>query len=69
MTKSDVLNFFQTQQKVAAALSEAGFPISQAAVSKWGEHVPPLRAYQLERITNGKLTADDSQNDGEQQAA
>ncbi|AYV12347.1 Cro/CI family transcriptional regulator [Shewanella algae] len=69
MKKSDVLHFFQTQQKVAAALSEAGFPISQAAVSKWGEHVPPLRAYQLERITNGQLKADDALNDGEQQAA
>ena len=69
MKKSDVLNFFRTQQKVAAALSEAGFPISQAAVSKWGEHVPPLRAYQLERITNGQLKADDALNDGEQQAA
>ncbi|GAB1059901.1 MULTISPECIES: Cro/CI family transcriptional regulator [Shewanella] len=69
MKKSDVLNFFQTQQKVAASLTEAGFPISQAAVSKWGDNVPPLRAYQLERITNGKLMADDSQNDDEQQAA
>ncbi|GAB1072637.1 Cro/CI family transcriptional regulator [Shewanella algae] len=69
MTKTDVLNFFQTQIKVAAALTDAGFPISQAAVSKWGDSVPPLRAYQLERITNGQLKADDSQNDDEQQAA
>ncbi|GAB1141637.1 MAG: Cro/CI family transcriptional regulator [Shewanella algae] len=69
MIKIDVLKYFRTQQKVAAALSEAGFPISQAAVSKWGDNVPPLRAYQLERITNGQLKADDSQNDDEQQAA
>ena len=59
MTKSDVLNFFKTQQGVAKAMTNAGFPISQAAVSKWPETIPPLRAYQIERITKGELKADD----------
>ena len=59
MTKSDVLNVFKTQQGVAQALTKAGFPISQAAVSKWPEVIPQLRAFQIERITKGELKADD----------
>ncbi|MFG0453603.1 Cro/CI family transcriptional regulator [Shewanella sp. YQ_9] len=54
--------------KTATALANA-LGISKSSVSQWGEHVPPLRAYQLERITNGQLKADDSQNDDEQLAA
>lgn len=54
--------------KTATALAKA-LGISKSSVSQWGDNVPPLRAYQLERITNGQLMADDSQNDDEQQAA
>lgn len=69
MLKNDVLKIFKTQRGIAKALTAAGFPISQAAVSKWGDNVPPLRAYQLERITNGELKADVPQNDSINQAA
>ena len=55
MTKKEVINFFGSQTAIAKALS-----ISQAAVSKWGDDVPPLRALQLEFITNGKLKYDPS---------
>lgn len=50
MLKKDVIEHYQTQDKIAAALG-----ISEAAVSKWGEVVPLLRAYQLQGITRGKL--------------
>lgn len=50
MLKKDVIKHYQTQDKIAAALG-----ISEAAVSKWGEVVPLLRAYQLQAITRGKL--------------
>lgn len=58
MKKVDVINHFGTQADVASALSRAGWPISQPAVSKWPENVPELRAFQLERITDGALRAD-----------
>jgi len=58
MTKTDVIRYFKTQEEVAKCLTEAGYEISQAAVSQWKERIPPLRAFQLERITNGKLKAD-----------
>lgn len=50
MKKIDVVKHFGTQQAVADALG-----IEQAAVSQWGEKIPQLRAYQIERITNGAL--------------
>ncbi len=53
MKKEQVLRFFGKQKDVARALG-----ISQVAVSKWGEEIPPLRAYQLEQLTKGKLKAD-----------
>ncbi len=56
MKTSDVIAYFGTQDAVAEALG-----ISQAAVSQWGAEVPELRAFQLERITNGKLSVQDKQ--------
>ncbi|GGZ31732.1 DNA-binding transcriptional regulator Cro [Shewanella chilikensis] len=64
MKTSMAIDHFETATALAKALG-----ITKSSVSQWGEHVPQLRAYQLERITNGKLIADDSQNDSEQQAA
>lgn len=50
MTMKQVMSYFGTQAKVAEALK-----ISQAAVAQWGDEVPMLRQYQLERITKGGL--------------
>lgn len=50
----DVLNYFGNQADVAQVLG-----ISQAAVSKWPKIIPLLRALQLEKLTNGKLKADE----------
>lgn len=58
MKKIDVLNHFGSQADVASALTAGGYPISQPAICKWPEDVPPLRAFQIERITNGKLSAE-----------
>ncbi|MCG9697449.1 Cro/CI family transcriptional regulator [Shewanella sp. Isolate11] len=52
MKKSDAINFFGSQSKLGEALK-----ISQAAISKWPEDVPELRAYQIQHITGGKLIA------------
>lgn len=52
MKKADVIAFFGSQRKVAQALG-----ISHVAVSRWPEDIPPLRAYEIERITNGALEA------------
>jgi hypothetical protein len=40
MLKSNVVARFGSQQKVAAALTAAGFPITQRGVSAWPEVVP-----------------------------
>ncbi len=55
MKKTEAVAFFGSKKGLAIALS-----ISQAAISQWGEEIPPLRAYQLEQLTKGKLKADSS---------
>ena len=52
MKKSEAIMHFGSQTKLATAIN-----VSQAAVSKWSERIPELRAYQIERLTNGQLTA------------
>lgn len=52
LTKS-VIDHFGTVPGVAAALG-----IKRAAVYKWGEMVPPLRAAQIEKLTKKKLRFD-----------
>lgn len=55
MKKTTAIEYFGSVSSLAEALN-----ISQEAVSQWDDIVPQLRAYQLERITNGALTVDDS---------
>ncbi|MCS6126656.1 Cro/Cl family transcriptional regulator [Shewanella baltica] len=50
MKKSDVLKFFGGTAATAAALN-----IKSPSVSGWGDEVPELRAYQIERLTDGEL--------------
>ncbi|WP_038153445.1 Cro/CI family transcriptional regulator [Trabulsiella guamensis] len=50
MLKSDVISFFGGVSKVADALG-----IKHPSVSEWREVIPECRAYQLEKITSGKL--------------
>lgn len=58
MLKSDVLAHFGSQQKLADALTEAGFPISQRAVSGWPELVPQHRAQQIASLQPKKFRFD-----------
>lgn len=53
MKKTDVIAFFGSPQQTANKLK-----ISHAAVSKWGFHVPELRALQVEKLSNGALRAE-----------
>ncbi|WP_435237457.1 Cro/CI family transcriptional regulator [Psychromonas sp. PT13] len=57
MLKSEVLEYFGTQEKIAKALK-----ISQASVSRWGAVIPRLRGYEIEKLTNGKLKAELTQS-------
>lgn len=57
MKKSDVLRFFGGTVATAAALK-----IKSQSVSGWGEDVPELRAFQIERLTNGELTVHSSKS-------
>lgn len=50
MKKADAIKYFGSQKIIAETLG-----IKQAAVSQWGEEVPPLRAFQLERLSDGNL--------------
>lgn len=53
MKKIDVIAYFGSQEKTAQALG-----LNQASISKWPEEVPQLRAFEIERISNGALKAD-----------
>lgn len=44
------VEYFKGKSKLANALG-----INPASVSQWGEDVPELRAYQIERLTDGAL--------------
>ncbi len=52
MKKSEAIAYFGSQSLLADAIG-----VSQAAISKWPDEVPELRAYQIERLTNGELKA------------
>jgi DNA-binding transcriptional regulator YdaS (Cro superfamily) len=52
----DAINYFGSKAKLAEALG-----VNRSAISNWrGELVPRWRAYELERITKGKLRLDPS---------
>lgn len=59
MLKSDVIDYYRSAGNgdpvgaVARALN-----IKSSAVSQWPEHIPRLRAYELERLTDGALKVD-----------
>lgn len=55
MQKNDVLAYFGSITATAKALG-----ITHAAVSKWGETIPKLRAYEIDELTGGQLKADQS---------
>ena len=50
MKKSEVIEYFGNVDKTAMALG-----ITKGAVSQWSETIPMRRAYEVERISNGKL--------------
>ncbi len=54
MTKTEAIEHFGNASAVAKALG-----LSRAAISGWGDEVPLLRQMQIERLTKGKLKADD----------
>lgn len=53
MTKQDAIKHFGGVRELASALG-----VSPPAIYQW-EEVPPIRQVQLQRITKGKLKADD----------
>jgi hypothetical protein len=53
MKTADAITHFGSQGLLAKALD-----VSQPAISKWGEDVPVLRAYQIQVLTRGELTVD-----------
>lgn len=52
MKTTDAVKHFNSKSKLARALG-----INPASVSQWGDDVPDLRAYQIERLTHGALKA------------
>ena len=51
MKKDVAIKHFGGASRLAEALK-----VKPASVSQWGEEIPELRAYQIERITGGKLS-------------
>lgn len=54
MKTQTAADHFGSKKKLAIALG-----ISPSAVTMWGNEVPELRQYQLEKITKGALKAGD----------
>jgi DNA-binding transcriptional regulator YdaS (Cro superfamily) len=52
MKKTEAIEFFGSKIKLAKALG-----VAPSAVTQWGETIPQLRAFQIERLTKGKLKA------------
>jgi DNA-binding transcriptional regulator YdaS (Cro superfamily) len=52
MKTQTAIDYFGSKIRIAQALD-----LSAAAITKWGDVVPELRALQLERITQGELVA------------
>jgi len=53
MDKTKIIRHFGGVAATAGALG-----ISRNAVYKWGEEVPMLRQYQIEKLTNGEFRAE-----------
>ncbi|WLQ15392.1 Cro/CI family transcriptional regulator [Hahella aquimaris] len=53
MKKAEAVQYFGSQQALANVLK-----LHKSAISQWGDTIPELRAFQLERLTNGKLKHD-----------
>lgn len=51
MRKSAAIQLFGTQSALADALG-----ISRAAVSAWGDYVPPLRAYEIREMVQRRTS-------------
>lgn len=58
MRTAEVIKHFGSQKAAAAALTKAGYRLSQPSVSLWGEYPPDMRQLQIERITRNKLKAE-----------
>ena len=52
MKRQTAIDYYGSIPKLAQALK-----ITYEAVRQWGDEVPELRQYQLEKLTNGKLKA------------
>ncbi|MGI2215665.1 Cro/CI family transcriptional regulator [Shewanella baltica] len=64
MKTNDAVAHFKGKSKLAKALG-----INPASVSQWGDDVPELRAFQIERLTDGQLKATALQLANPEQAA
>jgi DNA-binding transcriptional regulator YdaS (Cro superfamily) len=53
MKTKAAISYFGSKSQLAKSLG-----VTKGAVSQWPDDVPELRAYQIERLTNGKLKAD-----------
>ena len=60
MKKSEALAYYKTQINIAERLTEAGYRITQPAVSKWGELIPEVPARILSELSGGALMFDPS---------
>lgn len=57
MKKNSAIKYFGSSSELANQLN-----ISKQSISQWGDDVPRLRAFEIERLTNGVLTVEPSLN-------
>jgi DNA-binding transcriptional regulator YdaS (Cro superfamily) len=53
MKTKTAISYFGSKSQLAKNLG-----VTKGAVSQWPDDVPELRAYQIERLTNGELKVD-----------
>jgi hypothetical protein len=53
MKTADAVYHFKTKAKLAKALG-----VAPPSIYSWGDHPPPLRQIQIQRLTNGDLVAE-----------
>lgn len=53
MKKEYVIAYFGTLTKAAIALG-----VTKSAISQWPDEIPQRRAYEVEKLTKGKLKAE-----------
>ncbi len=58
MYKEDIVEHFGGMSKLVQAFKKAGYPVTRQGIYQWPEVIPLNRAFQVEKMTRGKMKTD-----------